>query len=326
MSGVEGGGLRKRRTGYFVQVPRETIRDKNLSWKARGLLTYLLDMPDGWDVRSEFLAGEGPDGKDSVQTGLRELRTHGYYRLERRRLRDGTLVMGTAISEVAVAEWAAENEEFDGKPVLCIEQSDGGFMVRHKDGSMTSDGFDSPSAEHEDTTGAGFSGSGESGAGSSDSGESDAGESRPYRETEKGDPVRETETEDPASTTPPTADADGAEDALPGLPADVPNVTVRSKAEVLTKAWHDHYVARYGPIVSWRHVAVRNMVEGALHASYTEAEIKHALQGLATPVPSAQAFQRAITDVHAGRPVNRGNLPQPQNVHHNQREERKRSW
>ncbi|MGL5816634.1 MAG: hypothetical protein ACRCYR_03655 [Phycicoccus sp.] len=209
-----GGGLRKRRTGFFVQVPRDTIRDVSLSFKARGLLAYLLDMPDGWDVRSEYLATQSnKDGRDAIQTGLKELRIRGYHRLERRRLRDGTLVMGTAISETPVAEWVEQNRIFDNKPVLCIQLPDGSFKVKMPDGALVDDGFESVDQAESDpvdeqsltvdlddpeapagspSTGTGFSGAGESragdtGTGFSDSGSADSGEPRALRETEKGD-------------------------------------------------------------------------------------------------------------------------------------------
>lgn len=134
-------GMRKRRRHNFVQVPRETIRDSRLSWKARGLLAFLLDHPDGWVVNSEQLAEAGPDGRDAVRSGLKELREQGYYRLERRRLLDGSLVMGTAISEDAVPEWAQEHVEFEGGAVDVLEVQPGEFAVRHRDGSLTGDGF-----------------------------------------------------------------------------------------------------------------------------------------------------------------------------------------
>ena len=134
-------GLRKRRQNFFVQVPRESIRDGHLSFKARGLLAFLLDHPDGWTVSARQLAEEGPDGREAVASGLRELRVHGYYRLERRRMLDGTVTMGTAISEDAVPEWAQEHLEFDGEAVDVVEVEPGIFQVRHRDGTLTGDGF-----------------------------------------------------------------------------------------------------------------------------------------------------------------------------------------
>ena len=133
------GGLCKRAHRY-LNVPSATVTDGRLSFKARGILAYLLDKPAGWEVRSVSIAADSPDGKAAVQAGLRELALAGYYRIERRRLLDGRLVTGTAVSEEPVASWASEHAEYQG-PVPVVQQPDGSFKVRRKDGSLTGDGF-----------------------------------------------------------------------------------------------------------------------------------------------------------------------------------------
>lgn len=67
----------------FTVVSNRVIRDHRLSWKARGLLIYVLSQPDNWRTSSNHLASIGPDGRDAVRTGLDELGKYGY--LERRR-------------------------------------------------------------------------------------------------------------------------------------------------------------------------------------------------------------------------------------------------
>lgn len=202
------GGLRKRRTHLFVQVPSNTIRDKRLSFRARGILAYLLDMPDGWDVKSEHLASQGKEGREAVRTALNELAVCGYYRLERRQLRDGTFQMGTAISEEPVESWAAESAEFGGKAVPCIEQADESFKVRHKDGTLTDDGFEAAAVDGNDgpdddgppsgSTGDGFSGSGIPGSGSPDSGQPDSGSPGPISKKETTDTHEQTSSSEAA--------------------------------------------------------------------------------------------------------------------------------
>lgn len=143
---VPPAGLRRhQRREPFVQVPSSTIRDRRLSYKARGILTNLLDRPDGWDVRSEVLAAESDqDGVFTVRSGLHEMGAAGYYRLERRRSRPGgTFTMGTAISETPVPEWAAEYAEFDGKAVPVMLQPDGTYKVIRKPDTPPT-GEDSP--------------------------------------------------------------------------------------------------------------------------------------------------------------------------------------
>lgn len=213
------GGLRKRRTHRFVQIPSSTIRDKRLSFRARGILAYLLDMPDGWDVKSEFLASQGKEGREAVRTGLGELAVCGYYRLERRQLRDGTFQMGTAISEEPVESWAAESAEFSGKAVPCIEQEDGSFKVRHKDGTLTDDGFEAVAVDGNDgpdddgppagSTEDGFSGSGIPGSGSPDSGAPDSGSPGPISKKDTRDSHVTTSWSEPADA---ATDRDQSED------------------------------------------------------------------------------------------------------------------
>lgn len=78
----------KRKT--FTTVDNRVLRDKSLSFKATGLLAFLLSLPDEWTPNSRHLAGIKTDGRDSVQAGLRELEAAGY--LKRTRVRvDGGL-------------------------------------------------------------------------------------------------------------------------------------------------------------------------------------------------------------------------------------------
>lgn len=90
---------RSPRREFFVRIDNNTIRDERLSWKARGLLAYLLSLPDDWRVSIRDLANRGPDGKDSVQTGLAELERTGYLTRQRFRKDDGTFGHDSVVHE-----------------------------------------------------------------------------------------------------------------------------------------------------------------------------------------------------------------------------------
>jgi len=234
------GGLRKRAHSY-LNVPSATVTDGRLSFKARGILAYLLDKPAGWDVRSVSIAADSPDGKAAVQAGLRELARAGYYRIERRRLLDGRLVTGTAVSEEPVASWASEYAEYQG-PVPVVQQPDGSFKVRRKDGSLTGDGFSAgpepglrPAATAGDgdggvsagRTGTRFSGAGSAGPGQTGAGS--AGPGKPGAFTSTEEPLQKTSPLPPAPLRPAAvADAQPEEeedqDFVPGLDALVSEV------------------------------------------------------------------------------------------------------
>lgn len=70
-----------RREDPFVRVPKTLINDDRLSWKAKGILIYLIGKPADWKVRVRDLMNQGTDGRDSVRAGLMELRQFGYCEL-----------------------------------------------------------------------------------------------------------------------------------------------------------------------------------------------------------------------------------------------------
>lgn len=79
-----------RPTSHFTQVRNDVLRDRRLSFKARGLLVFMLSHPDYWRFRVEDLRANGPDGRHAVTTGLVELEATGYLQRHRRRADDGT--------------------------------------------------------------------------------------------------------------------------------------------------------------------------------------------------------------------------------------------
>lgn len=64
-------------TGY-TQIPNAWVRDERLSWKARGLLAYLLSHRPGWSTSIASLVKVGLDGRDGVRAGITELEAAGY--------------------------------------------------------------------------------------------------------------------------------------------------------------------------------------------------------------------------------------------------------
>jgi hypothetical protein len=77
----------------WVQVPRNILRDRSLTFKAMGLVAYLASHMAGFRINREFLYRASANGKDSVESGLKELRTAGYLTVER--VRDGRGLLTT---------------------------------------------------------------------------------------------------------------------------------------------------------------------------------------------------------------------------------------
>lgn len=59
------------------------LKDKRLSLKAIGLLSIVLSLPDDWNYTVNGLVGIVKDGKDSVESAIKELKKNGYLRVEK---------------------------------------------------------------------------------------------------------------------------------------------------------------------------------------------------------------------------------------------------
>lgn len=64
----------------YTVVSNEVIRDTRLGWRARGLLIYLLSMPDNWRTTNANLAAMSPDGIHAVRSAMTQLEGYGYIR------------------------------------------------------------------------------------------------------------------------------------------------------------------------------------------------------------------------------------------------------
>lgn len=83
---MTGNVFRVNKTRDYTVMSNHHLRNRNLSLKAKGLLSLMLSLPPEWDYSANGLATLLPDGRDGVQAALRELEKHGY--LQRTQTRD----------------------------------------------------------------------------------------------------------------------------------------------------------------------------------------------------------------------------------------------
>lgn len=84
---VQGGIQRgPRRADNFTILSNEVLNDSRLSFRARGVLIWLLSKPADWRTRSDAIAAQTPEGRESVRAAMRELEAIGY--LVREKVRD----------------------------------------------------------------------------------------------------------------------------------------------------------------------------------------------------------------------------------------------
>lgn len=78
--------IRVEKRHRYTSIDRGTLNDSRLSFRARGILAYLLDKPDDWRTNAGAIAAAGREGREAVRTALAELEAAGY--LVRRKWRN----------------------------------------------------------------------------------------------------------------------------------------------------------------------------------------------------------------------------------------------
>jgi hypothetical protein len=80
----------------FAQIANAALRDRRLSYKARGILAMVLSNVGEWQATAEWIEEQSvPDGRHAIQTALNELSEYGYREVRRERLDDGRI--GTVV-------------------------------------------------------------------------------------------------------------------------------------------------------------------------------------------------------------------------------------
>lgn len=104
-------------TNYTV-IANELIDDSRLSWKAKGIMMYFLRLPNDFTVYWSEIRNHSKDGKDSFDSGIKELKDFGY--LERYAVRNPQGIIGhweTVIHESPIeVSPQPENPVMDKKP------------------------------------------------------------------------------------------------------------------------------------------------------------------------------------------------------------------
>lgn len=75
--------IKRHLSSNFTVIDNDVLQDERLSWKATGMLAYLLSLPEDWKVHIEDLARRKSDGHSATASGFRELRLAGYIVVEK---------------------------------------------------------------------------------------------------------------------------------------------------------------------------------------------------------------------------------------------------
>ena len=59
------------------------LRDRNLSYKAKVLLSFMLSLPEDWDYSMKGLCAISKENKDAIKSTLKELQKYHYLEIEK---------------------------------------------------------------------------------------------------------------------------------------------------------------------------------------------------------------------------------------------------
>ncbi|MFD6509348.1 conserved phage C-terminal domain-containing protein [Bacillus sp. NPDC060175] len=62
----------------YTTINNTGLRDERLTWKAKGILAYILSLPDDWVFYMEEVTKHSKDGIASLKAGMKELKECGY--------------------------------------------------------------------------------------------------------------------------------------------------------------------------------------------------------------------------------------------------------
>lgn len=81
--------IREEKPHSYTVLDNTFIRDAGLSWKAKGVMTYLLSLPEGWRIYQCELEKHALDGRESLTKAMRELEARGYLEKEQKKSEAG---------------------------------------------------------------------------------------------------------------------------------------------------------------------------------------------------------------------------------------------
>jgi hypothetical protein len=111
---------RIRPVDNYTLIDNQPLQETEMSWKAKGLLAYLMSLPDDWKISMSDLCNRSKDGRDATNSAMNELIEFGY--AKRMTLKEGTQFAGIdyCVSSVKFTDFPDTGNPLTGNPQLLI--------------------------------------------------------------------------------------------------------------------------------------------------------------------------------------------------------------
>lgn len=119
--------FRVNKNKNYTTMSNYHIRDKNLSFKAKGLLTMMLSLPDDWDYSINGIISISKENETSVKSTLKELKQNKYLEVTKlmpNETKSGRIEYRYDIYEIPKQEVEKQEVENLGVEILGVEKQE----------------------------------------------------------------------------------------------------------------------------------------------------------------------------------------------------------
>jgi hypothetical protein len=113
--------IQKTKDDPYIRINKGCLQDSRLSWKAKGLLAYMLSLPDDWVFHRDELLKHSPDGRKSLLSTIKELKEAGYLKVVPEKNDNGRVV-----------RWNTHVFEFPQIPLKNVQNTQKGILDKNQ--------------------------------------------------------------------------------------------------------------------------------------------------------------------------------------------------
>lgn len=114
---------KKEHKNNYTCVSNEILQRKDLSMQAKGLLVYLLSLPEDWEIHKSEVWKHFSNGRDAVYRAFEELERKGYIQGKKYRDKKGRIqYQYTVYEEPITPEYYPERNYRNGKPETVFQE------------------------------------------------------------------------------------------------------------------------------------------------------------------------------------------------------------